>query len=381
MICSILTITIPMWSASIKIALDAPEVPLGIEEIQSGGKKKAVQCVLMLFGPLTVLLVRLQYMMTLKKFERIQELQNQHHFNEFKRLGSLSRKLENYKNDTFKAEIAFETTNQIFLNIMLVLLSTSQTKTSSAFEELFRADKSSGMFGINNVHIYIGSTTLSFISFIYSSVTVNVKHWSWKSKLIFGIYFLISFTLRLTGMLIFFIPSLGISNVLRHHQSDQFPFDFHRSYQKLLWKHNVSNGMIHYGNAPPVALTDISHFDYSNRTNPTSTSHYTQYTGLTPKYSFIIFMCLWFAQIFCIWLKNYLTSKPFRNLSFYDQFIHSISSVFGPVPSVDWSVDEGTCAEHYKRMMETTKEVQGTIMINAVFQSLHLLPVFYLGMF
>ena len=139
--------------------------------------------------------------------------------------------------------------------------------------------------------------------------------------------------------------------------------------------------MIHYGNAPPVALADISHFDYTDPKNPTSTPSYTQYTGLTPKYSFIIFMCLWFAQIFCIWLKNYLTSKPFKNLSFYDQFIHSISSVFGPVPSVDWSADEGTCAEHYKRMMETTKEVQATIMINAVFQSLHLLPIFYLGRF
>ena len=278
-------------------------------------------------------------------------------------------------------KIAEEITNQIFLNIILVLLSTSQTKTSSAFEELFKTDGSSEMFGINNFHIYIGSTILSFISFIYSSVTVNVKYWSWKSKLIFGIYFLISFTLRLTGMLIFCIPSLGISNVLRHHQSDQFPFDFDRSYQTLLMTQNVSNGMIHYGNAPQVALADISHFDYTDPEHPTSTSHYTQYTGLTPKYSFIIFMCLWFAQIFCIWLKNYLTSKPFRNLSFYDQFIHSTTSVFKPVPSVDWSVDEGTCAEHYKRMMESTKEVCGTIIINAVFQSLHLLPIFYLGMF
>jgi hypothetical protein len=174
-----------------------------------------------------------------------------------------------------------------------------------------------------------------------------------------------------------------MSNVLRHYQSDQVPFDFHKFhvYQEYLWQYNVSNGMVQFGNAPPVALAEISHFDYSDPRDPTSTSHYTQYTGLTPKYSFIIFMCLWFAQIFCIWLKNYLTSKPFKTLSFYDQFIHSISSVFGPVPSVDWSEDEGTCAEHYKRMMETTKEVQGTIMINAIFQSLHLLPIFYLGMF
>ena len=369
-----------MWSASVKIALDAPEIPLGIEEIQPGCKKKALQFVLILFGPLTVLLVRLQYEMTLKKFEMVQELQNEHLFNEFNQLSSRSKKLENHKNDTVKAEIAFEITNQIFMNIFLVLLSTSQTKTSSAFEGLFRTD-GKGMFGINNVYIYIFSTILGFISFVYSSVTVNVKHWSWKSKLLFGTYVLISFTLRLSGQLIFFIPSLGISNVLRHQQAEQFPFDFHSVNQKILWKHNVSNGMIQYGNAPPVALADISHFDYTGPKTPTSTPGYTQYTGLTPKYSFIIFMCLWFAQIFCIWLKNYLTSKPFKNLSFYDQFIHSTSSVFGPVPSVDWSEDEGTCAEHHKRMKETTKEVQGTIIINAVFQSLHLLPVFYLGMF
>ena len=370
-----------MWSASIKIGLDSPEVPLGIEEIQPGCKKKAIQCVLMLFGPLTVILVRLQYMMTLKKFERVQELQSEHLFKEFNQLSSRSKKLEKHKNDTVKVEIAFETTNQIFMNIFLVLLSTSQTKTSSAFEGLFRTD-GQGMFGIPTVSIYIFSTTLGFVSFVYSSVTVNVKHWSWKSKLLFGTYVLINFTLRLSGQLIFFIPSLGISNVLRHHQAEQFSFDFNSSIpQRLMFTNSVKNGMIHYGNAPQVALADISHFDYTDPEHPTSTSHYTQYTGLTPKYSFIIFMCLWFSQIFCIWLKNYLTSKPFRNLSFYDQFIHSTTSVFKPVPSVDWSVDEGTCAEHYKRMTETTKEVQGTIMINAVFQSLHLLPVFYLGMF
>ena len=371
-----------MWSSSVKIALDAPEIPLGMEKIQPGCKKKALQCVLILFGPLTVLCVRLQYEMTLKKFERIQELQNEHLFNEFNQLSARSKKLEHHKNDTVKAEIAFEITNQIFMNIFLVLLSTSQTKTSSAFEGLFRTD-GKGMFGINNVDIYILSTTLGFISFVYSSVTVNVKHWSWKSKLLFGAYVLISFTLRLTGQLIFFIPSLGMSNVLRHHQAEQFSFDFNSVYQKYLWQHNVSNGMIHYGNAPPVALADISHFNYANPENPTpmSTTCYTQFTGLTPKNSFIIFLCLWFTQIFCIWLKNYLTSKPFRSLSFYDQFIHSTCSVFGPVPSVDWSLEEGTCAEHYKRMMETTKEVRGTIIINAVFQSLHLLPVFYLGMF
>ena len=62
-----------MWSASIKIGLDAPEAPLGIEEIELGCKKKAIQCVVMLFGPLTVVLVRLQYLMTLKKFERVQD--------------------------------------------------------------------------------------------------------------------------------------------------------------------------------------------------------------------------------------------------------------------------------------------------------------------
>ena len=335
---------------------------------------------LILFGPLTVLLVRLQYEMTLKKFELVQELQNEHLFNEFNQLSSRSKKLESHKNDTIKAEIAFEITNQIFMNIFLVLLSTSQTKTSSAFEGLFRTD-GQGMFGIPTFYIYIFSTILGFVSFVYSSVTVNVKHWSWKSKLLFGTYVLISFTLRLSGQLIFFIPSLGISNVLRHQQAEQFSFDFKSNTEQIhLWKYNVSNGMINYGNAPPVALTDISHFNYTDPKNPTSTSDYTQYTGLTPKYSFIIFMCLWFAQIFCIWLKNYLTSKPFRSLSFYDQLIHSISSIFGPVPSVDWSADEGTCAEHYKRMKESTKEVCGTIIINAVFQNLHLLPIFYLGM-
>jgi hypothetical protein len=50
-----------------------------------------------------------------------------------------------------------------------------------------------------------------------------------------------------------------------------------------------------------------------------------------------------------------------------------------PIPSVDWETGKGDCEEQFRRMENIQNEVIGTIKINSLFQSLHLMPLLYLG--
>ena len=108
--------------------------------------------------------------------------------------------------------------------------------------------------------------------------------------------------------------------------------------------------MLYFGNAPPVAWADITHVDYSNPADP-KPPHISLYTGLTSGQTFALFSVLWLLQIYIIWLKNYRTSPLFLNLSYFDQILHSFHSVIIPAPSVDWSIGDGDCEEHYQRLM------------------------------
>ena len=106
---------------------------------------------------------------------------------------------------------------------------------------------------------------------------------------------------------------------------------------------------------------------------------YTLYTGLSSKVYLIIFGSFWVIQIFVIWLHNYCRSKSFKTLSGFDQFMHAFQSIVTPAPSVDWAEGEGDSLEHFERLKNVEKEVTGMITINAIFNSLHTLPLVYLG--
>ena len=144
------------------------------------------------------------------------------------------------------------------------------------------------------------------------------------------------------------------------------------------YKYNFSSDTLYYGNAEPIAWSDITHVNYTNPKFP-SPPPYTIYTGMDSKTTFIIFSLLWLIQIICIWVKNLYKSESFCKLSFLDQFIHAFSCVILATPSMDWETGQGDCEEHFRRMKNVQNEVIGTIKINSFFQSLHLMPLLYLG--
>ena len=123
-----LTLAAPMIITSIQTAAYDPGLPLGLPNLPPGCKRKTLQILMSIFFPFTILLLRLQHQIVQKKRERILELQNPYLIREFNRLSSLLQKMDEHKKKMVKIDIAFEIAHQMFINLVLVLFSTSETR-------------------------------------------------------------------------------------------------------------------------------------------------------------------------------------------------------------------------------------------------------------
>ena len=229
---------------------------MGLNDILSGYKKKTIQVFLMVFSPITPLLLKLQHQIMLKKRGNTLQMQHNYDINEFNKLTLLLMKMEEQRKKMIKIDMAFEISNQMFINILLVLFSISETRTETAFESLFNQEGESD-FGISNLTIFIASTVLSFLSFLNLFTSAHASNWPFKSKLAVGVYGTMNLAMRLLAMILYFTPSLGLLNILRHYQAERIPF------HNFGGKYDISKDTLYFGSAPPVAWSDITHGNYT----------------------------------------------------------------------------------------------------------------------
>lgn len=67
-------------------------------------------------------------------------LQNEQYFAEFNRLTALLILMEEYRRKRIRIDIAIELSNEMFIGILMVLFSSSETKTETGLEALFQVE-------------------------------------------------------------------------------------------------------------------------------------------------------------------------------------------------------------------------------------------------
>ena len=108
----------------------------------------------------------------------------------------------------------------------MVSFASSQTRTTSGLESLFQIEEGNLKVGgretgLDNYDIFVIATVLSFLSFLNNYVKAHAKNWPLKSKAIVAFFGFVNLAMRTVAILIFFIPSLGLVNILRHYQSER----------------------------------------------------------------------------------------------------------------------------------------------------------------
>ena len=117
---------------------------------------------------------------------------------------------------------------QIALQIVLILLTLTETATVSGLEAFFKKD-SKVVFGIP-----LSPMTIIVISVLWSLKTGILLHvkllsmekgfFGFKAKCITCLWGLVASVRRVLGIVAFFIPCLGLMNLLWHFHGEQYPF-------------------------------------------------------------------------------------------------------------------------------------------------------------
>ena len=117
---------------------------------------------------------------------------------------------------------------QIGLQIVLILLTLTDTATVGGLEAFFQQD-SKYEFGI-----YFSQKTVIVVSVLWSLKTAILLHvkilsmekgfFGFKAKIAAFLWGLVATVRRVLGIVAFFIPCLGLMNLLWHWHGEQYPF-------------------------------------------------------------------------------------------------------------------------------------------------------------
>ena len=107
----------------------------------------------------------------------------------------------------------------------------------------------------------------------------------------------------------------------------------------------------------------------------------TLYIGFTWQPYLYIFFAHVAIHMMIIFVAKYMLSHVFKyGFNLLDKFIHSLENTNLPFNCREWDDGTGDAEEHRRRMRLNWKECLVIIIINAVFNSSLLVPLYYLGM-
>ena len=372
------SICVPLLLSTVHLAIENPGMIFG--EIETGNlsafRRKVYRVLVMvisIFNPI-LLLDTYEQNKILKK--RRAEAKDPSALKVFQQ----SKKIQIQLVKFHKIELATEAFAQIPVQILLLFLSKTSTPTTGGLETVF---EESSFLWIDNIYI---SLWVSILWSIYTCVELHLKeiktekgHLPFSSKLIVFVWGFFATVRRVTAIVSFFIPSMGLFNILHHWQAEQVPFQPRLSYSKQF---NVTDN-------DKIALFNMSQTVYWNELDNWSYNgtiytppHYSNYSGMTLGHMFISFFILTSVQFFVIFIVKKNTVKDFKKDTGLNQFIHILENVNIPIPYRDWDYlgeqQNPMKKEDFKKKFKSVmKEMMVLYLITFLFTIPQLIPLWF----
>ena len=264
--------------------------------------------------------------------------------------------------------------------ILLLIYAKSRTRTTGGLETVFDQDSFMGLQldPIIVLGISIAITIKSCITLQLKSINTEKHYVPFLSSLIILLYGLFSSVRRILSLISLFVPSLGLFSILYHSKAEQIPFH--------IWnRHNRTQNdkIVLYGLKESVLWGELDRWNYlTNSTHPKDGTppHYSLYTGLSLKWTFILFFFLSGAQFLSIFCIKYSFSRkfPIQN-DYFNKFLHLILSLNHPSPFEDWDQGRFSVKEYKHRHRQTNIEMAWCLSVNIFFSFVMLVPLWYTG--
>ena len=289
-------------------------------------------------------------------------------------------------NRHIKLELGLETVYQLVIMLILLFLSYTDTPVETGLKAVFNE-------GLGTLALFLLSASTILSAFSCTSAHCKVlnicrEHFPIVSRLVASIYSLCGLVARVLAIVMYFAVPLGLFSLLRHWQGEQTPWSYY------ILDFVTPEGLMFLGDNEPFVWTEVDRYikngslyvmdEYGIIPNPkyfVGPPDVTLYIGFTWRpYLFMFFGHVGIHMI-VIFIAKLFISQAFRqDLNILDKVLHSLENTNVPFNAKEWDDGEGDAEEHRRRMHSNWKEGLVTIIINAVFNTSLLVPLYYLGM-
>ena len=276
-----------------------------------------------------------------------------------------------------RVDLGLELIYQISLQLILVLLSKSETPTTGGLEVLF---EQTGAFGMSGSTIIILLTCWSFKTCILlqrKAIKTEKVFVPFTSTLVILFWSTVAAGRRIMAIIVFFLPSLGLFSILNHWKAEQLPFKVRLDSVNEMTPDDIVelNKMIRN-----VSWSSLDNWIY-NTTHPDESQppHYTLYTGLALGQTFIVFLEMMTLQLLAITVVKIRTVR--RQENWFNMLVHILENLNIPFPYKDWDTEDNLTVDEFKqRLREVNIEMAWTFVLNNVFSVLMFCPFWWTGM-
>ena len=281
-------------------------------------------------------------------------------------------------------ELSFENSIQITIQVLMLLLSPAYTSypTHSGLQAVFQKDfviQKELQSRIESLSGHDSSTELSFnltewflvLSILWSMKTMGTTYVKTKAvgkveilgmpgKLLLAFRSLLVYSVRLTCVVAFFGPFLGLFNVLAHWHAEQTVLEV-KVFDFYFYNHTYTSPEADDSDPEnPHQPDDYFRADYTDFENPLPPS-YTLYTQVTFGTSFALFLVLILIQGLVNLLLGTKLSQEFKEARWTTKMKHLLESVNRADSFMDWDMEQGSPSEYQRRWWKVIAETVAMI--------------------
>ena len=185
---------------------------------------------------------------------------------------------------------------QISAQILLSYFAVTETPTTGGLETVFQQSSILFLDAQTVLGISIALSMKTSLSLHMKSVKAEKGFLPFSSRIFVAFWALFGTLRRIVGIMAFFLPAMGLFNILHHIRFEKVAFKIRLDYATTI---SAEDKIALYGLNETIFWTELDRWNYTDPNNPTPPD-YSLYTGLTLKETFVAFMVAMGVQFLAI---------------------------------------------------------------------------------
>ena len=368
--CLLVTIVVPLMFSTLGLALGDPGVILKPYNLDTKVRRTVIQALV------TVLSVLNPILLVNSKNENYEQLRREYGEALLSRLEDGARIKREYVK-YLKTELGLETFYQVPIQVILLLVARTLTKTNGGLEVFFEQTEILGLSTDSLLIISILLSSKTCVTLHLKQIKTDKEFLPFTSQVLIFLWGLFASAKRVMAMVAVFVPSLGLFSVLHHWQAEQIPFSM-RMEASLFDLLTPTDILELNGLRERVFWKELDRTDWTDPDNPVF-APYTAYTGLTLGQTFFAFLVLFYLHLIAVITVKIITAESMRGAGKLELLRHCLENMNIPVPHQDFDVREGGVRDYRARRRRVNREMFWLMLVNFIVSILMLTPLIYTG--